>query len=375
MKKIGIILASLLAFSVHADSSLDFLKQLTLLPGASGDEKAVREVMKTRWQAAGAKVAVDGIGNLIASPANPGQGPKVLLMAHMDEIGYMVESITPEGFLKVLPIGGVYPSVSYAHRWQINTPKGIVVAYSGMDSPHQLSDAEKAILPPADQSIFLDVGAKDKQEAEALGLRNGLFVTPEPAWAAMGASRYLAKALDDRAGLAVITDVLESKKAHPNQLFLAATVQEEIGLRGAGTVYPSIKPDVVINVEVGIADDYPQVISKRKGRISLGKGPGLFVYDKSMIPHQGLLNWIIKLAHDNNIPLQLEIEPGYGEDGAKLQASGAGIPVINIGMPIRYAHQEGGIFDKADYENTIKLVQLIVSQLNSTVYSNDIING
>jgi putative aminopeptidase FrvX len=94
-----------------------------------------------------------------------------------------------------------------------------------------------------------------------------------------------------------------------------------------------------------------------------------------MIPHQGLLNWIIKLAHDNNIPLQLEIEPGYGEDGSKLQASGAGIPVINIGMPIRYAHQEGGIFDKADYDNTIKLVQLIVSQLNSTVYSNDIING
>ena len=164
----------------------------------------------------------------------------------------------------------------------------------------------------------------------------------------------------------MISEVLEKLKTQkqPNQLFAAATVQEEIGLRGASTVFHTTHPDIAINVEVGIADDYPALLAERKGRIALGKGPALFVYDKSMIPHQELLNWILALAKTNNIPIQLESELGYGEDGSKVQGSGAGVPTINIGIPIRYAHQQAGVFDQRDYEQTIKLVSLIVSNLD-----------
>lgn len=358
---VRIIFLALIALSSSA-ASLDFLKELTLISAPSGFEKPVREVMKAKWQNYMPDTHTDGIGNLIAREKGQ-QGPKILLMAHMDEVGLMVESITRNGFLRVIPLGGIHTSVIFAHRWKIQTDKGMITGYSGMDSPHLLSDAEREQMPLG-SNLFLDIGVSSAEEAQALGVRIGSPVTPLADWTPMGSQRYLAKALDDRAGLAITTEVLAHRKAGPNQLIAAATVQEEIGLRGATTIYPGATPDIVLNIEVGIADDYPLLVAKRKGRIQLGKGPALFVYDRSMIPHQDLLNWIRALAIKNNIPIQLEVETGYGEDGAKVQTSGEGVPVINIGLPVRYAHQEAGVFDQRDFENTIKLVQLIVANFD-----------
>lgn len=351
--------------SAFAASNLDFLQQLTLLPGASGFEKPVREAVRARWQKTLPKVHVDGMGNVIGEAASE-TGPRVLLMAHMDEVGLMVESITPDGFLRVVPLGGIYEASVFAHRWQIEVPGGRVTAYSGMDSPHLLTDAERP-RTPRETALFLDIGARSAEEVQAMGVRVGLPVTPLALWSPLTANRILAKALDDRIGLAVITDVLETLGKHPNHVIAAATVQEEIGLRGAGTIHAGTRPDVVINIEVGIADDYPKLLAARKGRIVLGKGPGLFAYDRSLIPNTALLEWIYAEARKQGIPVQIEVESGYGEDGAKLQTSGEGVPVINIGVPVRYAHQEGGIFDTRDYENTVKLVQQIVKHLDVNV--------
>lgn len=362
MKSIKLLFLLCFSFPLYADTSLDFLKELTAISAVSGYEKPVRDAIKNKWQSYFSTIKVDGIGNVIAQNESKSTF-KVLLMAHMDEIGFMVESITPEGYLTLIPIGGLSDAIIYAHRWEINSNHGKLYGYSGMDSPHLLTEPEKLKLPSTN-SIFLDMGAQSAQQAKEMGARVGAAVTPSIQWTQLGPQRFLTKALDDRAGLAIITDVA-SRTAHANsQLVAAATVQEEIGLRGASVVYTNTKPDVVINIEVGIADDYPHLISKRKGRISLGKGPTLFVYDKSMIPHQELLAWIDKLAEQHHIPIQYEVETGYGQDGAKLQMSGEGAPVINIGLPIRYAHQEGGVFDKEDYDNTVKLVELIVNHLN-----------
>lgn len=369
LKKIMLIGGFVVSMAGHALTEMPFLASLTEMAGASGFEKPVRQIMQKQWQPYLSELNVDGIGNLIGRHKNNQHGPKLLFMAHLDETGFMVESITPEGFLKVVPLGGIANSVIYAQRWTVTTAKGPVLAYSGMDSPHLLGD-KKMLSSPDINFLFLDIGAESLEQAQKeYGMRPGLEVTPISEFNKLGTNRYLAKALDDRIGLAAITDSLEllKQKQQPNQLYVAATVQEEIGLRGASTVHKATHPDIAINVEVGIADDYPALLAERKSRIFLGKGPSLFVYDRSMIPNQELLEWIIDLAHKNNIPLQLEVEPGYGEDGAKLQASGSGVPAVNIGIPIRYAHQHAGVFDKRDYDNAVKLLGLIAEHLNQDV--------
>lgn len=368
LRKMFFISGFTLSMVVHAVSEMPFLASLTEVAGASGFEKPVRQLMQKHWQPLLKDLKVDGMGNLIGHN-NSQKGPRVLLMAHLDETGFMVESITPEGFLKVVPLGGIANSVLYAQRWTVTTAKGPVLAYSGMDSPHILGD-KKMLGSPDISVLFLDIGAESQEQAQKeFGMRPGLEVTPVSEFSQLSANRFLAKALDDRIGLASISDALEQVKLKPqsNKLYVAATVQEEIGLRGASTVYEATHPDVVINIEVGIADDYPALLAERKSRIFLGKGPSLFVYDRTMIPNQELLDWVIELANKHDIPLQLEVEPGYGEDGSKLQASGTGVPAINIGIPIRYAHQHAGVFDKRDYDNAVKLLGLITEHLNQDV--------
>src|SRR5262249_53958035 len=162
------------------------------------------------------------------------------------------------------------------------------------------------------------------------------------------------RAWDDRVGLAVITQALQQLKSqpHPNNVQVAATVQEEIGLRGASIVQASTRPDIVINLEIGIAADFPLLTSPRQSPEVLGKGPSIFVFDGSMIPNNKYIEWIVQLAKDNGIPMQFGSVSGYGEDASKLQQAAQGIPSVNIGVPTRYGHSQSGVIDRSDYDNT-----------------------
>jgi putative aminopeptidase FrvX len=366
----------LFAISCHAvgankamDADLQNIAQLSEIAAISGFEKPVRLWLKEHWQPYTRDFKSDGMGNIITGHSNNQQGPRLLLMSHMDEVGLMVDSITDDGFIRVQAIGGIYGPVTFAQRWHIQTPSGVVTGYSGFDAPHLLKDDYKTKTPDFSQ-LFIDIGATSKQQAEQqFGIRPGLAIAPASKFTKLSDRRYLAKALDDRIGLDAITDTLKnvSPRHQPNQLFAAATVQEEVGMRGASTIYASTQADVAINVEIGLADDYPEVSAKRKNHIKLGAGPTLFVYDRSMIPNQALVEWVIALARKNNIPLQLELESGYGEDGARIQTSGKGVPVINLGIPMRYAHQQAGVFDIQDYRQLVKLLGLIVANFNQDV--------
>jgi len=354
-----------------SNNDIQDIAQLTEIAAVSGFEKPVRQWLKKHWEPHTRDMKVDRVGNLIAGHRNNQQGPRLVLMSHMDEVGFMVDSITDDGFIKVLPIGGIYSAVSFAQRWQIVTPKGNVEGYSGYDAPHLLANDKKTAGTDLNK-LFIDIGATSKQQAERqFGIRPGLSISPLSRFTKLSDRRYLAKSLDDRIGLAAITETLKnvSPRHQPNQLFAVATVQEEVGLRGASTAYASTNADVAINVEIGLADDYPEVAATRKNHVKLGAGPTLFVYDRSMIPNQELVNWVIELARRNHIPLQLELESGYGEDGAKMQTSGKGVPVINLGIPMRYAHQQAGVFDIQDYRQLVKLLGLIVSNLDEATLS------
>jgi putative aminopeptidase FrvX len=310
----------------------------------------------------------DGLGNLLGSLRGGSDEPRVLLMAHMDEVGFLVRHIDDDGFIYFNGVGGFFEQSVLTQRMAILTSKGIVTGYTGMKSGHILRPSERTEMVPIER-MFIDIGARSREEAiEKFGVRPGLPIVYQTQFAILnGTNRYLAKAWDDRVGLAVITEALKQLKtgSHPNSVHVAATVQEEIGLRGAAVVYESTKPDIVINLEIGIASDFPLLTSPTLSQEALGKGPSVFVFDNSMIPNNNFVEWIIKVARTGSIPLQFESVSGYGEDGAALQKSATGIPAVNIGVPTRYGHSQSGVIDRADFDNTVRLIVQMVQHLSA----------
>ncbi len=362
---LGFVLAS--PAIAQRDATERLLEELTNAHGVPGFEGPVREIVRREWRDDVTDLHADGIGNLIGSLPGPEGSPRVLVMAHMDEVGFLVRHIDENGFISINNVGGYFDQSVLTQRMSILTARGEVLGYTGMKSGHILRPDERTrMIPLAD--MFLDVGAKSRAEVEAMGIRPGLPVAYATRFEKLGATgRYLAKAWDDRVGLAVITQAIAQlhSGAHPNTLLVAATVQEEIGLRGASVVAASTKPDIVINLEIGIASDFPLLTSKTLSQEELGKGPGVFVFDGSMIPNNKYVDWIIELAKKSGIPIQFESVSGYGEDGAMLQKSLEGIPAVNIGVPTRYGHSQSGVIDRADYDHTVELVVKMIENLSA----------
>ena len=351
------------------DSVVRLLEELTNAHGAPGFEGPVRNILRREWQGLLADLRTDGLGNLLGMLPGQPAGPRVLLMAHMDEVGFLVRHIDDAGFVYFHGVGGYFDQSVLTQRMAIMTPKGIVLGYTGMKSGHILRPPERTQMVPI-EDMFIDIGARSRQEAvEKFGVRPGLPIVYNTRFEVLnGTGRYLAKAWDDRVGLAVITEALKQLKktaTHPNTLQVAATVQEEIGLRGAAVVYAGTTPDIVINLEIGIAGDFPLLTSPALSQEALGKGPSVFVFDNSMIPNNNFVEWIIKVARDGGIPLQFESVSGYGQDAAMLQKSAAGIPSVNIGIPTRYGHSQSGVIDRADFDNTVKLIVQMVQRLST----------
>jgi putative aminopeptidase FrvX len=357
------------ATAAPADSVVRLLAELTNAHGAPGFEGPVRNILRREWQGLLSDMRTDGLGNLLGTLRGSADDPRVLIMAHMDEVGFLVRHIDDNGYVYFNPVGGYFDQSVLTQRMAILTPRGIVVGYTGMKSGHILRPSERTQMVPI-ENMFIDIGAKSRQEAmETLGVRPGLPVVYHTEFEVLnGTTRYLAKAWDDRVGLAVITEALKQLKGagHPNNVQVAATVQEEIGLRGAEVVQSSTKPDIVINLEIGIASDFPLLTSPTLSQEKLGLGPSVFVFDNSMIPNNNFVEWIIKTARDGSIPLQFESVSGYGEDGAALQKSASGIPAVNIGIPTRYGHSQSGVIDRADFDNTVKLVVQMVQRLSAS---------
>jgi len=367
MKAVVLLCGFLAASLSEADETERLLEELTNAHGVSGFEGPVRDILRREWKDLLTDLHTDGIGNLIGSLRGSSDGPRVLLMAHMDEVGFLVRHIDENGYLYIHNVGGYFDQSVLTQRLSILTARGEVLGYTGMKSGHILRPEERDRMIPL-QNMFVDVGAKSRAEAEAMGLRPGLPVAYATKFEVLnGTRRYLAKAWDDRVGLAVITEALRQlrSRSHPNNLQVAATVQEEIGLRGASVVTATTSPDIVINLEIGIASDFPLLTSKALSQEELGKGAGIFVFDGSMIPNNNYVEWILRLADENTIPVQFESVTGYGEDAAMIQKSARGVPAVNIGIPTRYGHSQSGVIDRADYDHTVALVVKMIEHLTA----------
>lgn len=342
------------------------LEKLTNASGPTGFEEPVRAIMHQELSPISDTIETDGLGSLIAKLRGSSDTPKVMLAAHMDEVGLMVKLITPEGYLKFQTLGGWLDHALINQRWSVLTNTGVVPGVSGLKSAHIVAPEARTQLIRREQ-IFIDVGATSRQDAEdRLGVRPGDPVVPQSVFTPLSGSKfYLGKAWDDRIGLAVMVRVLQNLKKHPspNTVFAVSTVQEEVGLRGAQTSSFQVAPDIGINLESGVAGDYPSA-NADEAQEKLGQGPAIFLHDSSMIPNLKLRNFVIDVAKKGKVPLQFNVLSGYGQDGAEIQRSRRGAPSINIAIPTRYLHTHTGVISRDDFDKAVKLVTDVILQLN-----------
>lgn len=347
------------------DARLELLKELTEASGVPGYEHEVRAIIRKHMEGHTC-ILEDKLGSIICQKEGPADGPKVMLSGHMDEVGFMVKHITDNGFIKFQTLGGWWEQVMLAQRVIIKTRKGDVPGVIGSIPPHVL-DAETRSKVVKKKDMFIDCGAKDKEEAEKVfGIRPGDPIIPVSPFTVMANPKYLmGKAFDDRLGVAMFMEIIKELEGqnHPNTVFGVGSVQEEVGLRGAKTSVAKVCPDVAFAMEVGIASDMPGADGLTYEK--LGKGPVILIYDASMIPNIGLRDFVIKVAEELNIPLQLDSMEGGGTDAGAIHTFKEGCPSLVFAVPTRYIHSHAGIIHRDDYENAIKLLKEVIMRLDS----------
>ena len=342
-----------------ADETQQLLQMLADAPGPPGFEEPVRKIMVERMKPLAEKLSYDGLGSVIAVQGT--SGPRIMVDAHMDELGGVVRRITNDGYLTMQMLGGWLDQALVDQRWVILGSKGPVRAVTGIRDVHIVPQEERNKVYPREW-IFLDVGAKNATEAAAMGLEPGDPVAPDAPFAVMnGTQNYLGKGWDDRVGCAVLIEAMKrlAHAPHPNQIFWVATVQEELGLRGAHTASEVVKPEIGIALEGGVTRDSPKVGPEEAQEV-LGGGPGIFLYDSSALPNRKLAALLKQTAKEKAIPLQPDLIQGYGDDSAEMQKSGGGAPTVNLVVPVRYTHAHNGIMNRGDFD---KLVELLVATL------------
>ncbi|MDO8059062.1 M42 family metallopeptidase ['Crotalaria aegyptiaca' phytoplasma] len=336
------------------------IKELTMLNGISGQEKQITNYVKNDIISSVNKIEYDNLGSLIAYKGQ--NGPKIMLAGHMDEIGLMVTEITDNGFVKFQTIGGWLPTVMLAQLWQIHTNKGIIWGITGAKPPHSLGLNERNQAPNM-KNLFLDIGVSTKEAAQQLGVTIGNMITPYLEFRTLGDENFiLAKAIDNRVGVLIVTEVLHKLKNNPNQFIGAFTVQEEVGLRGAITSANKVKPDIAIAVDVCVANDVP---GNQNSSISyLGKGPQISCYDHGLVAHTALREFVLKVARKNNIPFQEAAPEGGTTDAAAMHTRHIGAAALVISVPTRYIHSHASIVHRQDIIHTVNLLTLLIEKLD-----------
>ncbi|MBE3576060.1 MAG: M42 family metallopeptidase [Firmicutes bacterium] len=349
------------------DQRLQLLKELTEVDGISGYEYAVRDVLRRHLQGVAEEAGQDHLGSLAFRHVGTAPQPRIMLSGHMDEIGFMVNLITPEGYIKFVPVGGWWDQVLLGQRVVVKAAGGDVPGIIGSKPPHILPEEErKKVVEKKD--MFIDVGARDRKEAmEVFGIRPGDPIVPVSPFTVLKNPRMvLAKAWDDRLGCALFIETLKelSRVDHPNTLYGVGTTQEEVGLRGAQTAADLVNPDICIATDVGIAGDMPGV-KEEEAPVKLGAGPVLYVLDARLIPNRKLKDLFMETARQENLPLQFATMPGGATDGGAITVHGQGVPAVSYGVPVRYIHTHAGIIHLDDVDAAVKLLVAVIRRLDA----------
>jgi tetrahedral aminopeptidase len=311
---------------------LDLLTRLCETPGPPGREERVRDVVRAELAPAADAIEVDPLGSLIARRAGGG-GPRLMLSAHMDEIGFMVTHVESAGYLRLIPLGGFDPKTLTAQRVVVHGREDLL-GVLGTKAVHLMSDEEKR-RPPKLEDYFVDLGLPAERVRELV--RPGDVVTRERAMARLG-DLVTCKSLDNRAGLYVMIKAFQALTEHRCEVVAVASVQEEVGLRGARVATQRVRPRVGLAIDITLANDLPD--AKPHERItSLGAGAAIKVYDTSAIVPREVVDHLLAVGKERGIPTQLEVMVRGGTDTRELGLSGDGAPAGCVSIPTRYVHQ------------------------------------
>jgi putative aminopeptidase FrvX len=324
----------------------DLIKKLTEAYGPSGHEEQIREIIRGEIAPLADDVRVDTLGNLIALKKGTDGGKKIMLAAHMDEIGLIISYVDEKGFLRFQPVGGI--NVMTLSGGRVQFADGTV----GVIAPEKGPEFQKE---PELSKLYIDIGATNHDEAkDRLGQAVG-FVRP---FADLG-KRIVAKAFDDRISCAILIQVLRQLGHTPHEVYVVFSVQEEVGLRGAHTSAYGVAPDLGIAVDITMAADTPEA---RKLAMKLGAGPCIKVMDGRMLAHPGIKDLLINTAEAASIPYQLEVLDRGTTDAAAIQLARSGVPAGCISIACRYAHTQSEMVDMDDVENVVKLLLAVLEK-------------
>lgn len=343
-------------------ATLEMFQTLTELQGVSGDEKLVRDYMSSQLEQYADEVIYDHLGSIFG--VKNGSGPKIMVAGHMDEVGFMVTQITENGMIRFQPLGGWWNQVLLAQRVQIMTKNGPVIGVIGSIPPHNLTPEQRK-KPMEIKNMLIDIGADDREDVKKIGVRPGDSVVPICPFTPMAnEKKILAKAWDNRYGCGLAIELLKELegKEVPNQLYSGATVQEEVGLRGAQTAAQMIQPDIFFALDASPAND----MSGDKNEFGqLGKGALLRILDRTMITHKGMREFVLDTAESNNIPYQYFVSQG-GTDAGRVHMSNAGVPSAVIGICSRYIHTSASIIHVDDYAAAKQLLVTLIEKLDQS---------
>lgn len=318
---------------------LNILQTLNACHGPSGAERGVAEAIRALAAPSADEHWFDPMGNLILRKR--GSGPKVLFAAHMDSIGMIVTHIEENGFLRFGKVGGLgLASLLFTPVRFANGTRGLV---------GENADAKE----PAIDHMFIDIGARSREEAERLVRIGDTAVFDTPAFTV--GERMISPYLDNRISCAVLLAVLERLESSANDLYFVFTTQEEVGLRGAKTAAYAIDPDYAVAVDVTLSDDVPG--ARHNGSSVLGKGAAIKVMDGSVICHPSMVEKLTDLARKENIPFQNDVIRAGGTDAGAIHVSRTGVYTGGISIPCRYIHQPTEMVQLSDVEACIKLVR------------------
>ncbi|MGC8228829.1 M42 family metallopeptidase [Pseudobacillus badius] len=348
--------------------TMDLFKTLTELPGAPGNEHDVRRFMRTQLEMYADEIIQDGLGSIFGVKKGADNDPVVMVAGHMDEVGFMVTQITDNGMIRFQPLGGWWGQVLLAQRVQIITDNGPVIGVISSVPPHLLNEEQRK-KPMEIKNMLIDIGADDKEDAKSIGIKPGQSILPVSLFTPMAnKKKILAKAWDNRYGCGLAIELLKELQGEtvPNRLYAGATVQEEVGLRGAQTAAQMIQPDIFYALDASPAND----ASGDKAEFGqLGKGALLRIFDRTMVTHRGIREFILDTAETHHIPYQYFVSQG-GTDAGRVHTSNEGVPSAVIGICSRYIHTHASIIHVDDYAAAKELlIRLVKASDRATVDS------
>ncbi len=332
------------------------LEKMINATGISSREKEIRDLIREEIKDNVDEIYTDKMGNLIASKGKEKDGPKVMLAAHMDEVGLMITEITSDGLLKFQPVGGIDKRVLVSKPVLVGEDK--MAGVIGAKAIHLQKKSERD--KPIDfDNLYIDIGVNSKKEAEK-HVDLGDVAVFSTKYEELGNGRVIGKAFDDRVGCSIIAELTEYDFDMP--VYFVFTVQEEVGLRGAGVAAFDIAPDLALVLEGTTAADVPENKEHRYST-SVGKGPALTLMDRTVIADKNILTGLIEVAEDNGIDYQFRRTDAGGNDAGAISLSREGVPSAVISLPCRYIHSPLSLIDLDDYNKMSKLVKLYLERL------------